>query len=40
VLVPAMLLGRIGPLIVLAAMAARFRRRARFRFAHEDVIVG
>lgn len=40
VLVPAMVLGRIGPLIVLAAMAARFRRRARFRFAHEDVIVG
>ena len=40
VLVPAMVLGRIGPLIVLAAMAARFRRRARYRFAHEDVIVG
>lgn len=40
VLVPTMLLGRIGPLIVLAAMAARMRRRVRFRFAHEDVIVG
>lgn len=40
VLVPAMVLGRIGPLIVLAAMAARQRRRLKFRFAHEDVIVG
>jgi trk system potassium uptake protein TrkH len=40
VLVPGMVLGRIGPLIVLAAMAARQRRRVRFRFAHEDVIVG
>jgi trk system potassium uptake protein TrkH len=40
VLVPAMVLGRIGPLIVLAAMAARQRRRLRFRYAHEDVIVG
>jgi trk system potassium uptake protein TrkH len=40
VLVPAMVLGRIGPLIVLAAMAARQRRRVSYRFAHEDVIVG
>ncbi len=40
VLVPAMVLGRIGPLIALAAMAARLRRRVHFRFAHEDVIVG
>ncbi len=40
VLVPTMVFGRIGPLIVLAAMATRFRRRVRFRFAHEDVIVG
>lgn len=40
VLVPAMLLGRIGPLIVLSAMAARQRRRVDFRYAHEDVIVG
>jgi len=40
VLVPAMVLGRIGPLIVLAAMAARQRQRVKFRFAHEDVIVG
>lgn len=40
VLVPTMLLGRIGPLIALAAMAVRQRRRAHFRFAHEDVIVG
>ena len=40
VLVPAMVLGRIGPLIVLAAMAARQRRRLKFRFAYEDVIVG
>jgi trk system potassium uptake protein TrkH len=40
VLVPAMLLGRIGPLIVLAAMAVRRRRRVSYRFAHEDVLVG
>ena len=40
VLVPAMVLGRIGPLIVLAAMAARQRRRVRYRYAHEDVIIG
>ena len=40
VLVPAMVLGRIGPLIVLAAMAVRQRRRVNFRFAHEDIIVG
>jgi trk system potassium uptake protein TrkH len=40
VLVPAMVLGRIGPLVVLAAMAARRSRRVQFRFAHEDVIVG
>ena len=40
VLVPAMVLGRIGPLIVLAAMATRRRRRLHFRFAHEDVLVG
>lgn len=40
VLVPTMLLGRIGPLIVLAAMASRQRQRLRFRYAHEDVIVG
>jgi len=40
VLVPAMVLGRVGPLIVLAAMTARFRRRSGYRFAHEDVIVG
>ncbi|CAG0991901.1 Ktr system potassium uptake protein B [Myxococcaceae bacterium] len=40
VLVPVMLLGRIGPLIVLSAMTARQRRRPRFRFAHEDVLVG
>jgi trk system potassium uptake protein TrkH len=40
VLVPAMVLGRIGPLIALAAMAARQHRRVSFRFAHEDVIVG
>ena len=40
VLVPAMVLGRIGPLIALAAMAAQRRRRVRFRYAHEDVLVG
>jgi len=40
VLVPAMVLGRIGPLIVLAAMAARQRQRVKFRIAHEDVILG
>lgn len=40
VLVPAMILGRIGPLIVLAAMATRRRRQVSFRFAHEDVVVG
>jgi len=40
VLVPAMVLGRIGPLIALAAMATRLRSRVRYRFAHEDVIVG
>lgn len=35
-----MLLGRLGPLVVLAAMATRLRRRARFRYAHEEVLVG
>jgi trk system potassium uptake protein TrkH len=40
VLVHVMLVGRIGPLIALAAMAARWRRRVHYRFAHEDVIVG
>ena len=40
VLVPTMLLGRLGPLVVLAAMAARRRGRVRFRYAHEDVLVG
>jgi trk system potassium uptake protein TrkH len=40
VLIPAMVLGRIGPLIVLAAMAVRQRRRVPFRYAHEDVLVG
>ncbi|MCA9501775.1 MAG: potassium transporter Trk [Myxococcales bacterium] len=40
VLVPVMLLGRIGPLIVLSAMALRDRNRIPYRFAHEDVLVG
>jgi len=39
-LVPTMVLGRIGPLIILAAMALRLRRRVHYRYAHEDVIVG
>jgi trk system potassium uptake protein TrkH len=39
-LVPTMVLGRIGPLIILAAMAIRLRRRVHYRYAHEDVIVG
>ncbi len=39
-LVPVMVLGRIGPLVILAAMAARQRRRMAFRYAHEDVLVG
>jgi trk system potassium uptake protein TrkH len=39
-LVPVMLLGRLGPLAVLGAMALRQRRRAPFRYAHENVLVG
>jgi trk system potassium uptake protein TrkH len=35
-----MLLGRVGPLAVLGAMALRQRRRVPFRYAHEDVLVG
>lgn len=40
VLVPAMLLGRLGPLAVLAAMTVQRRRRVSFRYAHEDVLLG
>jgi trk system potassium uptake protein TrkH len=39
-LVPLMVLGRIGPLVVLSAMVIESRRRASFRHAHEDVLVG
>jgi trk system potassium uptake protein TrkH len=39
-LVPVMLLGRLGPLAVLGAMAIRQRRRAPFRYAYENVLVG
>jgi len=35
-----MLLGRLGPLVVLTAMAVRVHRRLDFRYAHEDVLVG
>jgi trk system potassium uptake protein TrkH len=35
-----MLLGRLGPLVVLTAMAVRVHRRVDFRYAHEDVLVG
>ena len=35
-----MFLGRVGPLAVLAAMARRGGRRARFRLGREDVLVG
>jgi trk system potassium uptake protein TrkH len=38
-LVAVMLLGRVGPLAVLGAMALR-SRRASFRYAHEDVLIG
>jgi trk system potassium uptake protein TrkH len=40
VLVPVMILGRVGPLVALSAMVIRQRRRASFRYAHEDVLVG
>jgi len=40
VLIPAMLLGRVGPLAVVGAMVRRQRRRLAFRYAHEDVAVG
>jgi trk system potassium uptake protein TrkH len=39
-LVPLMLLGRLGPLVVLSAMVVRQRRRPDVRYAHEDVLVG
>jgi trk system potassium uptake protein TrkH len=35
-----MFLGRVGPLAVLEAMARRARRRALYRLAREDVLVG
>jgi trk system potassium uptake protein TrkH len=35
-----MLLGRVGPLAVLGAMALRQRARVPFRYAHEEVLVG
>lgn len=39
-MIATMLLGRLGPLVVLAAMADRVRGRLDFRYAHEDVLVG
>lgn len=39
-IVVTMLLGRLGPLVVLTAMAVRVHRRLDFRYAHEDVLVG
>jgi trk system potassium uptake protein TrkH len=39
-IVALMFLGRVGPLAVLGAMAARGQRRAAMRYAHEDVLVG
>jgi len=39
-IVVTMLLGRLGPLLVLTAMAVRVHRRVDFRYAHEDVLVG
>jgi trk system potassium uptake protein len=38
-LVVTMLLGRVGPLAVLGAMALRSQRTS-FRYAHEDVLIG
>jgi Trk-type K+ transport system membrane component len=38
-LVFVMLLGRVGPLAVLGAMAAR-ATRSTFRYPHEDVLIG
>lgn len=38
-LVAVMLLGRVGPLAVLGAMALRSQRTS-FRYAHEDVLIG
>lgn len=35
-----MFIGRVGPLALAAAIALPMRRSGRFRFAHEDVIVG
>jgi trk system potassium uptake protein TrkH len=38
-LVMVMLLGRVGPLAVLGAMALR-SQRTKFRYAHEEVLIG
>jgi Trk-type K+ transport system membrane component len=35
-----MLVGRVGPLAVAAAIAAPERKPVRYRYAYEDVIVG
>lgn len=39
-LVPLMLLGRVGPLVVLSAIVVQQRRHVDFRYAHEDVLIG
>jgi trk system potassium uptake protein TrkH len=40
VIILLMFIGRVGPLAMAAAIALPLRRTGRFRFAHEDVIVG
>ncbi len=40
ILIGLMFLGRIGPLTFAAALAVRYARAKRFRYAYEDVIVG
>ncbi len=40
ILIGLMFLGRIGPLTFAAALAVRYARARRFRYAYEDVIVG
>src|SRR5690606_17182286 len=40
ILILLMFLGRVGPLTLAAALIVGRRRRSRFRYAYEDVVVG
>jgi hypothetical protein len=35
-----MFVGRIGPLAMAAAISLPVQRKGRFRYAHEDIIIG